>query len=59
MTENDLDRSTCRLAGYAALIERYGLNVIPNWHRSLVTISGTHRIDSLGGIIEETYPPKY
>ncbi len=59
MVEKDQDRSTCRLAGYAALIDRYGLDVIPNWHRSLVTTSGIHRIDSSGGIVEEVYPPKY
>ena len=59
MVKNDQDRSTYRLAGYEALIERYGLDVIPNWHRSLVTTSGIHRIDSSGGIVEEVYPPKY
>ncbi len=59
MTENDQDRSTERLAGYAALIERYDLDVIPNWHRSLVTTSGIRRIDSCEGIVEEVYPSKY
>lgn len=59
MAENDKDRSTERLAGYAALIERYGLDVTPNWHRSVVTTSGIHRIDSSEGIVEEVYPPKY
>ena len=51
MFENDQDKSTYRLAGYAVLIERYGLDVIPNWHKSLVTASGIHRIDSSGDII--------
>ena len=59
MAENDQDRSTERLAGYAALIERYDLDVIPNWHRSLVTTSGIRRIDSCEGIVEEVYPSKY
>ena len=59
MAENAQDKSIHRLAGYAALIERYGLNVIPNWHTSLVTTSGIHRIDSSGGIVEEIYPPTY
>ncbi len=59
MAENDQDRSTYRPAGYAALIERYDLDVIPNWHRSLVTTSGIHRIDSRGGVVEEVYQPKY
>jgi hypothetical protein len=59
VAENDQDKSTRRLAGYAALIERYNLNVIPNWHRSLVTNSGIHRIDLSRGVVEEIYPPKY
>lgn len=59
MAENDQDKSAYRLAGYAVLIKRYGLDVIPNWHRSLVTTSGIHRINSTGGVIEEVYPPKY
>ncbi|MFH0810224.1 MAG: Fic family protein [Pseudomonadota bacterium] len=59
MAEHDQDKSTPRPAGYAALIERYGLDVIPNWHRSFVATTGTHRIDSTGGVIEEVYPSKY
>ncbi len=59
MVEKDQDKSTYRPAGYAALIERYNLNVIPNWHKSLVIDSGIHRIDSSEGIIEEIYPSKY
>lgn len=59
MIRNEQDKSTYRPAGYAALIERYDLDVMPNWHRSLVTTSGIHRIDSSGGIVEEIYPPRY
>ena len=59
MTENDQDKSIHRLAGYAALIDRYGLDVIPNWHRSFVAISGIHRIDSTEGVTSEVYPSKY
>jgi Fic family protein len=59
MAENDKNKSTYRLAGYAALIEWYDLDVIPNWHRSLVATGGIHRIDSSGSVIEEIYPPKY
>jgi len=59
MTENDQKKASLKFAGYAALIELYGLDVIPNWHRSLVTTSGIHRVDSTGGVIEEVYPPKY
>ena len=59
MVENGQEQATLRLAGYATLVELYGLDVIPNWHRSLVTTSGIHRVDSTGGVIEEVYPPKY
>lgn len=59
MTENEQETSACRLAGYGALIDRYDLDVIPNWHKSLVTASGIHRIDSSGDVIEEIYPSKY
>ena len=59
MAENNQDTSTHRPAGYAALIGRYELDVIPNCHRSFVATSGTHLIDSTGGVIEEVYPFKY
>ena len=59
MGENNQDKSTHRPAGYAALLKRYDLDVIPNWHRSFVVTTGTHRIDSTGGVIEEFYPSKY
>jgi hypothetical protein len=38
---------------------RSGPRDTQNWHRSLVTTSGIHRIDSNGDITEEVYPPKY
>ena len=59
MAKNGQERATLRPAGYAALIERYDFDVIQNWHRSLVTTSGIHRIDSSRGVIEEIYPSKY
>lgn len=45
--------------GYQALIDRYRLEVIPNWHRSFVASSGPHRIDSASGVIEEVFPSRY
>ena len=59
MVENEQGKSIYRPAGYAALIERYDLDVIPNRHKSLVTVSGIHRVDLSKGVIEEVYPPKY
>lgn len=59
MAEKGQDTTAYRLAGYGALTERYNLDVIPNWHKSLVAFSGIHRRDSSGGFIEEVYPSKY
>ena len=59
MAENNQDKSIHKPAGYAALIGRYDLDVIPNWHSSFVATTGTHRIDSTGDVIAEVYPSKY
>ena len=37
-----------RTAGYAELVERLSLQVIPNWHESTVAPGGTRRIDADG-----------
>lgn len=59
MAENSSEKLRPRFAGYAALIERYNLDVIPNWHKSHVTYSGVHRVNLNGSFVEEVYPPKY
>lgn len=59
MAEYEQDKSIHKPAGYTALIERYDLDGISNWHKSLVTDSGIHRINSKAGVIEEVYPSKY
>ncbi|MCD4701732.1 MAG: Fic family protein [Candidatus Aegiribacteria sp.] len=51
--------STDRPAGYTALIERYSLNVIPNWHRSCIAMINRHVVDKKEGIVRETYPARY
>jgi len=48
-----------RLAGYAGLIERLGLQVIRNWHESTIAPGGARRIDASAGIVRETYGPRY
>ena len=48
-----------RTAGYAALTERYGVEVIPNWHRSQVADGGVRKIEMAVGVVEETYPAVY
>ena len=59
MAEHDLNKAIYSRAGYAALIERYSLDVISNWHTSIVTTRGSRSIDSGGGIIKEVYPHRY
>lgn len=59
MSGKDIDRGEARPAGYASLIARYGLSVIPNWHRSAVAASMQHRIDANGGAVEEVFPAAY
>jgi len=48
-----------RLAGYAFLIEKYQLKVLPNWHTSLVALAGTLQSTLQGGQMESIYPPSY
>lgn len=48
-----------RNIGYAALIERYGLQVVPNWHRSIMTESTVRRTDTTAAGTVETYPVNY
>ena len=59
MIETGREQSTSRLAGYAALIERYGIEVIPNWHTSRVATSAVHRVEARTGIVEEVFPARY
>lgn len=48
-----------RLAGYAFLVEQYRLDVLPNWHRSLVSQTGTLRRAIQDGQVESIYPLSY
>ena len=48
-----------RLAGYAFLIEQYRLNILPNWHRSLVSPTGILRSTVQDGQVESIYPQSY
>jgi len=52
--------SAYRAAGYAALIERYHLDVIPNWHSSFVaTETQVHKIEKSANSVREYYPARY
>ncbi|MCY2924696.1 MAG: Fic family protein [Planctomycetota bacterium] len=60
MTESDSHSTEIRPAGYTALTERLGLHVIPNWHKSFVAMGGgTQRTHVTGGLVQETYTPRY
>lgn len=46
-------------AGYAALVQRFGLRVIPNWHESHVAATGVRRVERDGDRVRETYTASY
>lgn len=54
-----LETSKNRLAGYAYLIDKFHLRVLPNWHTSLVSTSGTLRSTIRDGQVESIYPQTY
>jgi hypothetical protein len=54
-----LDTTQNRPAGYAFLIEQYGLSVLPNWHTSSVSPTGTLRSTMQDGQVESVYPQSY
>lgn len=47
------------MAGYSSLIERYRLSVLPNWHLSTVSPTGTLRSTIQEGRVESVYPQSY
>ena len=59
MNDRDLHSTGLRSTGYDALIERFRLDVLPNWHRSLVATGNTHRLSTTAGVTEEVYPARY
>ena len=50
MNKHCLSATGMRVAGYGALTERFRLDVLPNWHRSLVATGNTHRVDTRRGM---------
>ena len=59
MTEPNLHATEARPAGYGALIARFRLDVIQNWHQSLVATGNSHRVTTTAGVTEEIYPARY
>ena len=54
-----LGTTQIRPAGYAFLIEQYGLSALPNWHTSSVSPTGTLRSTVQDGREESVYPQSY
>jgi hypothetical protein len=54
-----LEATQNRLAGYAFLIEKNRLNVLPNWHTSSVSPAGAMRSTIQDGQVESVYPQSY
>lgn len=54
-----METTQIRLAGYAILIEKYGLSALPNWHTSSVSPTGTLRSTVQDGQVESVYPQSY
>ena len=50
---------SCRAAGYAALIEQYGIHGIAPWHRSSVCDGAAKWVERSASGIAETYPAQY
>lgn len=59
MAANDLQATSIRPAGYAALVKQLGITVMPNWHESMVAFSDVHRLDATGGVVREMYTARY
>ncbi|HOZ45643.1 MAG TPA: Fic family protein [Candidatus Hydrogenedentes bacterium] len=59
MAHNGFGKNGLRPAGYAELIERYGLEVMPNWHRSSIAVSAVRRANEANGAVDESYPATY
>ena len=55
----EINNLKLRLAGYAYLLDKFDISIIPNWHKSLVSLTGTHQISIQDALIEEIYPAKY
>jgi len=54
----DQPKATTRPAGYSALLGRYAIRAMPNWHRSIIS-EGTRRTESSADEVVDTYPAAY
>jgi hypothetical protein len=56
---NAPEKEDTRNAGYSALLRKYSLSAIPNWHESCVVKETTRHTQSVEGRIRECYPARY
>lgn len=54
-----LEPTMNRRVGYVFLVDQYGLNVLPNWHTSSISPTGTLRSTIQGGQVKSVYPQSY
>ena len=54
-----VNRRHLKPAGYEALLRRYKIDAITNWHRSFVYGSYLRKIDTSSGVTEEIFPEIY
>ena len=54
-----ISETDARLAGYAALVDRYSLRAIRNRHRSRVSESKIHRTRIEGSFVDEVFPRSF
>lgn len=59
MAGREREEGELRPAGYAELINRYDLEVIPNWHLSYVTSGAIRRVTETRGMVKEIFPSNY
>lgn len=59
MIVRDLHEAGSKPAGYGALVARFNLKVIPNWHKSFVASGNSHWVDKVEGMVGEVYPARY
>jgi len=52
-------RSNRRPAGYTALLERYGIQGVRNWHRSFIVDGVTRHVTTGPAGVDEAYPVTY
>ncbi|MDR2170462.1 MAG: Fic family protein [Planctomycetaceae bacterium] len=59
MNNTDTRKRNLTPAGYAALIEQFQLDTIPNWHESFIGVDNSHSTEMIANTLCEIYPVNY